>query len=497
MLLIDWGCSPQIGSNLTPEFCIYCPGFGSRPHVHVRVDKRLDCEDWEEGPKLQQKDESIWVFYESLRLTSGGSDCRCGTYRIELHAVFHTGSGPAYCFQGVVRIKVTDTATDAKPVLEIDGDEGAMINLMGRDLSEFAAIRLKGGQRAAINIQENLFPESDAAQDDAKAQMQGFAMQLPLKPDFELQQHIPRLSSRGRHEWMDSAALTLPDGRRTLLLARSSVLCGRERNDRNGQKVCDIVLRLWPRITEDHAQLSAKISRSHFRLTLEEGGLTIEDESSFGTYLGGQRLTGPLTLRQNSPPRQMLAVAGILGLELTRHCDPMWRSLEQTLDLIESEYFRAAGVSEHELKPWQHARRTEFDAVRLRRRGKLPIHEYLPHLAQTLPPVHFESVREAAYRIDPTDALSGREEYVLVFRSATLGGSPDDAICLTGLQHAHARIFNLGGRFWLEHLAQYQETRVDGELIEPRELVPLAPGMELAFGQQLTRFETYCQCEFA
>ena len=286
-----------------------------------------------------------------------------------------------------------------------------------------------------------------------------------------------------------------PRGQRILLLAQPLAVLGRERVDKYGQRTCDIVLRLWPRQTDAHKELSRLVSRVHMRMSLGTDGLHIEDQSACGTYVAGERLSQTLRLRETASGSLALAVAGILGLEITCHRDPTWKPWAEWSELVERQYQRVLDAAS---PLWPDARAAGIDAVRLRRQRRLPVREHLRNLAHCLDQANYQVVQRAAHSIDPIDELADREQYVLVFRTATLGGSPEtDAVCLpdSGLAAAHARIFHLGGCFWLEHLADDQRICVDGRPLTRHELVPLAPGMALLLGRTQVTFQEFNQPE--
>ncbi|NQT37916.1 MAG: FHA domain-containing protein, partial [Planctomycetes bacterium] len=125
-------------------------------------------------------------------------------------------------------------------------------------------------------------------------------------------------------------------------------------------------------------------------------------------------------------------------------------------------------------------------------------------------PGQLAGVRRAADCIDQVDTLADREEYVLLFRTATIGSAPGAAVQLrgSGVADVHARVLHLGGGFWLEPLweettlcantgEEIRSTRtyVDGRQVARHELVPLAPGMKLRFGETEVTFDEFEQME--
>ena len=96
-----------------------------------------------------------------------------------------------------------------------------------------------------------------------------------------------------------------------------------------------------------------------------------------------------------------------------------------------------------------------------------------------------------AIRIDRVENLAGEENYVVLAREALIGGSPNTAaITLSdGDPKIHARLLHLDRTFWLEPLASDQPTQVDGETIPMKTLVPLSPGMQIKFGDDIATFD--------
>ena len=484
MLLINWGYDLRIGHQLRPEFHLYLPGCYGKPQVAIHIDESLDHPDWRVVPGLVQESESQWGFDEPLQLTSQGKNCRPGVYQLQLRMVLHDEGILQRCFLGKISIVVKDPAQQQSgPTLEIEGADTAAVNFLSGDLSKFAKIHLKVGAGGVGNIQEALFPNpsAESSRSQSSSAAQPWVTHHILKPDCELQQRMPKLSTHGRRQAMDRAALVFPDGRRILLLAKSHVELGRDRVK------TDIVLRLWPWASPERQELCRLISHNHLCMTLHADGLHVRDKSNFGTYVSNERLTGDYVIPANAPHR--LVLGGVLGLDVTSHPDPSWHGWAPWRDLIEDQYSRLAGRSHSSL--WQDAWHSAVDAVRLCRVKQSPLPKYLPQL--NLRPAQLQAVQHAARSVNLTDELADREEYVLVFRAATLGGTPLDAIYLrgSGLAAAHARIFHLGGGFWLERLTPEAEICVDETPIGLFEIVPLAPTIHIAFGRTDATF-----CEF-
>jgi pSer/pThr/pTyr-binding forkhead associated (FHA) protein len=107
----------------------------------------------------------------------------------------------------------------------------------------------------------------------------------------------------------------------------------------------------------------------------------------------------------------------------------------------------------------------------------------------------WEKVSRSAAAIERIDKLAEREQYVFIYRTATIGGSDEAAIQVpsAGPNKIPARILNLGGGFWLEGLMPETATFVNGQPVAKRELVPLAPGDRLSFGVMELTFQEFGQ----
>ena len=303
-LLIDFGCDPRVGVNLQLKFFVVCPGFASKPLVTVRLDRRLDQQDWKSVPQISQEDQANWTFDEPLRTTSEGKDCRPGTYSLEVRMVFHEGAGEPVCFRGRLGISVPDPAQpQAGPTLEIEGAEKAAVNLMGRDLSEFSKVVVKVGADGVANIQEKLYPDTGTP-----ARSKNCVADLQLKRDRELEPQLPRRGTlfSGRAKGRRRAAA----GRRAPhpLVARSPVLLGRERRDSQGRQTNDITLRLWSRASKLYRRpgeagvphpfaYDVRAGRAANPRQVDLGFVRRRAASRFAGCPGGQRPAGPVAGR--------------------------------------------------------------------------------------------------------------------------------------------------------------------------------------------------------
>ena len=191
---------------------------------------------------------------------------------------------------------------------------------------------------------------------------------------------------------MQSAALVLATGQRILLLAKSPVALGRETTNA-------IVLRLWPRTSKAHETLTCLISRQQLEITLEADGLHVADKPKYGgTFLQSRPLPKPYLIPTALPrsSRHLLAVGGILGLQLTCYRDPGWDRFS------EEHYHRLLGPAD---PLWNAARGSRIDAVRLSRSPTLLICDHIEQLKERLG-TQLKDVEQAAQHIDLADGLA-------------------------------------------------------------------------------------------
>ena len=501
LLIVDWGVEPQAGNHLSPEFHLVAPGYRSRPRVIAVLDRFLDQGDWQTNPWLTERDESHWSFHQPLDLTHDGQVCRYGQYLLKLHVVFpEPGPSGIRCYRAEVRITVPDAAATTSPVLEIRGTGSTLVNLQGIDINRYAKIVVEGSEQSVVNVlHQNVAGTTEQATAELHPKPdERLVLRLPLDRDRELHQLLPSCTRRHTAPPLAAASLVSDDGVCIHLLAHERVILGR---DRSGTSSSDIMLRLLP-LDENRWILSRLISRRHLRLTLHAEGLQLEDcRATFGTYFNGQQLADPLTVTQSASgwlQRHTLDVAGVLSLEVTLHGDRGWDGWSPYCDTGPSFYAAAAGC--HPPPLWELACQSRIDAVRLRRRAGLPLARYLDRIKQILLPGHreqWESVSRAAASIQPIDHLAAREQYVLVYRTATIGGGDQAVISLpgAGLGDVAARILHLGGGFWLEALADEQATYLDERPAPRQELIPLAPGNRLRFGTTTLTFTDFQQTQ--
>lgn len=458
-LLVDWGEGIYVGGKACPEFHVISPeSYRGRPAVEIVPDVHLDFDPQVRCPELVDLgDDRHWIFDAPFCLTTGGEDCRPGTYRLELRFRFSQAGPilPRY-FRTKIRLTVKSAEALAPKTLEIHGDGDALLNLHGRDLSDFGNIIMKCSDRGVINVQSLDLPLPAQASPPPKPADERAPRQheYELRPDHERDQGVPRASHRFvERDRAERAALVWPDDRRLLLLARSPVNLGRDRTN-------DIALRHLPPGPENNEH-SLNISRQHLRIRLEEDAVVVEDlRSSKRTLLDGSELAAPRRLGSDDcgkPFPLRLAAAADVAVPL-----------EMSLRLF------AAGAGD--------CGATAADLLEALDVGPPPLWQSA------------EQVRLAAVRLDRCDNLR-EESYLLMYHPITIGCSPNCAIEVhgPGVAAMHGRLFHLAGCFWFENLASIGQTQLAGTPLPRKELAPLVPGSMLQLGEVALRWEPWRQ----
>jgi len=439
-LLVDWGEMPQVGRTARPQFSLIAVAASARPTVKVTIDRGLDSDPDDPQRQVRTEEHGLWTFTVPFSVTLNGLDARPGMYTVEIDVAFpHAAEGHPRFLRTSVRLNVPDGSSDRRELV-IDGDGQSVVNLAGHDLRSFSRVVLKGDDRSIINLQNFGQQLADAAAAPAKPVV--FEYQLKLNRDIEAR--LPRRVDLREPSKAD--CLTLVAGsRRIHVIARKRITFGRSRRPEN-----DVCLRFLPRSPE-HDEASRGISRTHMAMDLVDDGLLVIDESSKGIDVDHDpvRKERLLTHLDSSGSRQLDLPSGFsdspsleMELMLFGHDpdDPQFRSDMDWDDVC----FDIAEESASRL--WQTAGTSGIEAVRLRRVGNLE-----------------------------------DEEYVALYRHATLGRSPKDhPIALRGLAHpaADVRLLYAGRMFWL-HSAGHVALAIDGEPITGACLVPLAFGSEI------------------
>jgi hypothetical protein len=268
----------------------------------------------------------------------------------------------------------------------------------------------------------------------------------------------PPVVAADRPTRADALSLAV-DGRRIHVIARRRVTCGRSRQN-------DVCLRFLPR-SPDHDEGSREISRSHMSLDLTDAGLVLGDESAKGVDIDSDPVKKSMTLTHDDahvslqidlPSR--LSATRTLEMDFTIFsCDPLNGSRDVPPDRDDA---CLAAIGEPASRLWQTACRSGIEAARIRRLNNL---------------------------VD--------EEYVMLYRYATIGRSARDHVVVVpamGVDADDLRLIHAGRMFWL-HSGGSLRLAVDGRPIAGECLVQLAVGQTLTIGAATLLVEKFAQME--
>lgn len=440
-LLVDWGELPQIGRSARPLFSLIGPVASGRPTVRVTVDRGLDNDPTDPLRQVRTDEAGLWIFYIPFSLTTKGLDARPGLYVIDVDVTFpHTDDGQPRFLRTQIRLNVPDGSSDRRELV-IDGDGQSVVNLAGHDLRSFSRVVLKGDDKSIINLQN-----FSQAQEPAAAPTKPVVFEYELKVNRDIQGRLPRIIKVVQPSKTDAVTLVCGE-RRIHVFAKKRVTFGRQRRPEN-----DVCLRFLPRSVEND-EGSRAISRMHMALDLTDDGLVLVDERSAKgvdvdcdpikgertfTHLdahGGRHLNVPSPLSSSLSLEMELTVFG------RNPADPDFCSELEWDDVC----FEMTGEQPSRL--WQVAKGCGIGAARIRRLNNLP-----------------------------------QEEYVLLYRDATIGRSAkDSAVVVPNLPASitgDLRLLYAGRMFWL-HTGGRASIVVDGERVTGACLIPLRCGQLL------------------
>lgn len=452
-LLVDWGEPPGVGHQARPEFSLLCPQYSARPDITITVDRDLDHDPDDPSRRPQAEDSGLWAFHVPFRMTSGGMDCRPGHYLIDVRVSFRDISTelPRF-FRCCIRLNVPDTSEGQAGVLEIDGDGQSMVNLHGYNLKQFSKVILKGGEDSVINLQDAAGTSESSGSDATDAPATTFRYQLKI--DTERQSRLPVLVVGTRpRTYLDACRFDFTDGRRVQIIARPRLTFGRSRDN-------DVVLRFLP-ASEEHNQLSRIISRTHFISELTADGIELLDQSRSGLEINysvvRDRHLTPASFAGDPVPVSV----GVTGT-VTQQFD-----LEMTLFGPETRELK------DEIEYWDEVY-CDVLGGRLARTARAAL-----------------DARINAVRFERTNNLDGQETYVHLLREALIGRSPAQSAVV--LQHGgslpQARLLHIDRSFWIERITGADSLSVDGQDLQPRAVIPLAPGATVDFSGESATFE--------
>ncbi|MCA9115973.1 MAG: FHA domain-containing protein [Planctomycetaceae bacterium] len=452
-LLVDWGTPPKVGHVVRPRFMLLCPGPWNRePRVHVQVDPHLDSHLDGDFAPIAPRGDGLWEFHAPFGMTTAGSDCRPGQYLLHVRIAFDglEMADLSRFFTCTIRLDVA-SSSQAERTLEIDGDGQSIINLHGHDLQSFGRVVLRGGDAGILNLQSGL--ESGSAPEKPSDSL---THEYQLSIDQQRESRVIRALNRTHREPLDRAAFVLQDGRQILLLPRRRVTIGRQRTS-------DVVVRCLPRSRENDS-ISRKISRTHLTVRLEENGLQLADTSSTGVCLDSELLDGERILPLDEGRDPLEVEFG--GRQPVPQILFAWRlqlfGNERLAGDAGDDKLRWNAVGEQPSRLWQLSTASGIDAARLKRASN----------------------------------LAGREDYVMLYRQACIGSSPDRCpVTIPGadVPPVAARLLYMGRTFWVENLGGPHSLKVDGADLPPQRIAPLTPGSQLQIGSTVLEFRRAAQ----
>jgi hypothetical protein len=453
-LLVNWGTEPKLGHRSTPEFNLLCKGFGCRPHVTVAIDSLLDHKIDDSLRELREIEQGLWSFFSPFTLTSEGNPCQPGTYIIEINIYFSQApSGFSNFYRTVLKLYIPSDTETAGGVLEIKGDGQSMVNLHGYDLKQFSKIVLNGGSDGVINLQN-----SNAKVDSAKLQQEECVFEYMLKPDFDKQKKMPvfNIKAKSRNR-LTRACLEQPNGQKTLIVSENLVTFGRNREN-------NIILRFLPSST-DYDQFSRYLSRTHIDIKMTSDGVAIEDRSSSGVIFDNKPVDKMIVLKPKVKGQSFYKLR--LGKP-----ELVSKSFDMEMHLFASDLSGS----------WAD-RYFWYDLYAKRA---------MTHNEQ----IHRDAIESGvdAIRLDRTNNLIGMENYVLLYRQATIGDSNSSCIWVdSGLGYNVAKLLHLDRQFWIEKIAIDALLVVDGITLKCHEVQPLKVGSEIQIGEQRLLFTEWSQ----
>ncbi len=287
-LEIDWGMKPKVGMELRPHFRLLT-GPKKCLDIVVLIDTRLEHEPHAALPTFRSSEAGRYEFYAAFRTMCHGQPCLPGQYTIDLFILLQTPESDDHVvLHGSLLLNVIDAGSANAPVLEIVSGEQSLINLQGLDVERFAKVVARAETAGLINVVSRpLAPNAEPCSNSEGLELQKrtVTQQCELKPISFTADPLPRQIKCSDVPAIERAMLRLDNGQRWILIPFATpshyVKFGRDRWPSN-----DITLRHLPRTPANDGQ-SLKISRTHFRLGMDDHGLMITDHSANGLIVDG------------------------------------------------------------------------------------------------------------------------------------------------------------------------------------------------------------------
>ena len=234
------------------------------------------------------------------------------------------------------------------------------------------------------------------------------------------------------------------DNRNIVIISKDEITFGRNRGN-------DVILRLLPRSKENDPKSMRISGDKHFILKLTQGKLTLQDQSTNGTFFQNEKVSNILNLLPNV--KYNISLAKIFDISIFPYpfAPLSLQNLNQYLYELRTELGRL----------WDLSSRTDIGSVKIERVNSIPT----------------------------------EEKYLLLFSTITIGSSSKNSICIRGekIEEIHCRILNINKHFYLERLSSGGILKVNDLSVNICSLIPLDYGMTIEIGDKKMLFRQYEQ----
>jgi hypothetical protein len=440
-------CGHGLGKEASPVNVFYNSKYtyftGTSTPIDLRVGNRSDSEikDLEISVTCPQLGLSQWFAVpplpeaeeEELEFEFRFPEVQKGIYKLQFMVSYKSGD-TFVNFGGSLRVQICEDVLNALKL---------KTNFAGsRIIGSYIDINLKEAiSGGAITSADQLLAE----QREAKDRWREVALKAAKTPFFLKE----KPDKRKQHSLM--LVNTQEPGHRYYLFAKDRLVFGRPHDE--PVDVCTIV---YPYDEKDKNSLTHHVSRKQFALEVRGAELKLKNLCSpraLGTVLAGKRMGAGETAVIHDDTQINLSM--VLGLDLKLH---FTKRLDRYV-VADSDWESIPGVI--------HAGEDQSELSKISEKKRLACVSISRRLLQP--------------GRDRSD-----EHYLLVTRLATIGNEKQCSICLCreGVVEHHARIYQYGGRFYLNVLPDgLGAANVDGRAPERNEIIPLKPEMRITFGE--------------
>lgn len=482
LLRIDWSGELKFGAQLSPRFTLMGIQLTSQPKVRATLDNRLEKEDWEVNPEVQQKGPSAWEFFEHLTIKPQKEAKGDAVYTLKLEAVFEEkeqDKTQIFRFQIVVSLKVL---ADQRREVVINASKGALLNTHGLDWTKFDKVVIGAhGEGALVNLSEGIIPDeikhTDGTDDTTKNLFE-------VSPDFLYYLGVPRRTLLLR--------ATLPNGKVRLYHLYADFKFSLGRNDLD----CNVIYRFYRKSTEVNSPpvyLSRFLSRNHARITLWPEEIVLENLSTLGLEIQSSSSSGEFcSLERNaSTSLSWEDVKQGRKIRLSQFASLVLKAFPARNNKLENQLKDILDPDNENL--WHLGKNQGVDVLRLSREETFNWSEKnkktLLSLSKKLEE-DFEE-KEKKWKEDNAwkkDLLAKEEEYFFLLRCVTLGNSWQDAMRLnergSGIGTSHVTFYFCHDHFGMINSTPMSYEKADGnsERLGKDKPLSLEPGMKFQIG---------------